>query len=812
MRRKSLLLFLLEVGALASYLWNRCVYDRIAAKGAAPLLFFLTYLGTAVLVGCILYAALVLYTRFMALASQQEQKILWHHQLIALSPLLLLFLSLLEHFVYLRDLQGVLLAVSALGTAYLQYDLWERRIKNSSQDSVLAKQKKAVPQRVFSPQRTSFIVLFLSIFIYTLYASGVIFPAHPMTGDEPHYLLLTHSLISDGDINLSNNYRDKDYLQFYPGELESHARPGKKGPGYEYSKHTPGLSILLIPSYFIGEKLGKIVSHLTRDPIRQPQILILTLHVSMGLFAALVCWIFFLFARDFTKNQNIALLSWFILTTTSPMLFYSHLIYPEIPASLLLIAILYRVFSSRPLSSWTLLWVGLGIALIPWLGVKYIILSVGLFGFVIINFWKSDRMRGKNILLFAVPILLSSGFFLFYLWSLYGNIWPTSIYKGYLSSGPIRSLAIFHLKFSEFFRCGLSYLFDQTVGIFPYSPIYMIFFPGVVLSFVRKKRQALPLLAIFLLYWGFCSSAYYWGGYCPPGRALLPVIFILALFIAGALAWGKNPHSVSIHRGLLFLSLGTAFLCAKDPMLLYHEFLSRFVLLGDAYSNLMNSLSNSVLNPRILVPSLIDKNHILWAPLIFWLLAFVLICFLFLKKEKKVPAPHEEINKPVLAVYILSVLLIAYTFFDIHLGRAYVFKNKPYALYFQDTNNFGQELEGFWTKGREATEILIKADIRASAIHVRLSSPAPGKATIRVGRMKQSAPRGLTEGQEKTLTLSSPVGFPWKGGYLYCIRVKEDRGFHPHRLDSKVQDNRFLGVFVEIAVETDQSQIQKRPQ
>ncbi len=39
------------------------------------------------------------------------------------------------------------------------------------------------------------------------------------TGDEPHYLLTTHSILKDKDIDLKNNYDNKDYLRFYPTDL-----------------------------------------------------------------------------------------------------------------------------------------------------------------------------------------------------------------------------------------------------------------------------------------------------------------------------------------------------------------------------------------------------------------------------------------------------------------------------------------------------------------------------------------------------------------------------------------------------------------
>jgi hypothetical protein len=308
---------------------------------------------------------------------------------------------------------------------------------------------------------------------------------------------------------------------------------------------------------------------------------------------------------------------------------------------------------------------------------------------------------------------------------------------------------------------------------------------------------------MFLLYWGFCSSAYYWGGYCPPGRALLPVVCIMALFVAGALAWGKTSSSVSVHRALLFFSLGITYLCARDPKLLYHESLSLFVVVGTPVSNFLNSISNSFFNFQLLVPSLLNKYYLTWRPLIFWLLGLFLICFFFLRKAKKATHPTGTHGKPVIVVFLISMLFVAYTFFDIQIDKANQYKAKSYKLYFEDTNNFGQELSGYWTKGRMATEILLKTDFNVSNVSVKLSSPVPGKTKIRVGRSRQSVLRNRTEGLEQTLNFPSPVGFPLQDGYLYSIRVQEDGGFYPFQLDPRSQDNRFLGVFVEIAVEPD---------
>jgi hypothetical protein len=38
-----------------------------------------------------------------------------------------------------------------------------------------------------------------------------------LTGDEPHYLVVTHSLLSDRDLDLANNYQERDFTNFYIG-------------------------------------------------------------------------------------------------------------------------------------------------------------------------------------------------------------------------------------------------------------------------------------------------------------------------------------------------------------------------------------------------------------------------------------------------------------------------------------------------------------------------------------------------------------------------------------------------------------------
>ena len=41
-------------------------------------------------------------------------------------------------------------------------------------------------------------------------------------GDEPHYLLTAQSIVQDGDFDVLDDYRDREYREFYPYTLDPH--------------------------------------------------------------------------------------------------------------------------------------------------------------------------------------------------------------------------------------------------------------------------------------------------------------------------------------------------------------------------------------------------------------------------------------------------------------------------------------------------------------------------------------------------------------------------------------------------------------
>ena len=67
-------------------------------------------------------------------------------------------------------------------------------------------------------------------------------------GDEAHYLVITQSLLKDGDLFIENNHTARDYASYFGGSIApDYLVRGKDGriP----SIHAPGVSALVLPGF-----------------------------------------------------------------------------------------------------------------------------------------------------------------------------------------------------------------------------------------------------------------------------------------------------------------------------------------------------------------------------------------------------------------------------------------------------------------------------------------------------------------------------------------------------------------------------------
>jgi hypothetical protein len=104
------------------------------------------------------------------------------------------------------------------------------------------------------PEPPLWALLLAGFVFYALIGTRLPGPAGPQ-GDEPHYLTIAQSLRSDGDLDLKDEFEEREYASFYAGTLRPHTSPASP-PGHVYSIHTPGLPILVLPAYRLGGYLG----------------------------------------------------------------------------------------------------------------------------------------------------------------------------------------------------------------------------------------------------------------------------------------------------------------------------------------------------------------------------------------------------------------------------------------------------------------------------------------------------------------------------------------------------------------------------
>jgi NAD+ kinase len=142
-------------------------------------------------------------------------------------------------------------------------------------------------------------------------APGSPAPAGPQ-GDEPHYLVMAQSLLSDGDLDLRDEFARREYAPFFAGTLQPHTSP-RSPAGRIYSVHTPGLAALLLPAYALGGYTGA--------------------RLFMSALAALTAVLVYRLVRDASVDPAAAAGAWAICALTPPLAFYAVALYPEVPAA-----------------------------------------------------------------------------------------------------------------------------------------------------------------------------------------------------------------------------------------------------------------------------------------------------------------------------------------------------------------------------------------------------------------------------------------------------------------------------------------------
>src|SRR5687767_9845459 len=117
------------------------------------------------------------------------------------------------------------------------------------------------------------------LFIWSLTTHG----KFSNSGDEPHYLMIAESLISDGDLDLENNFREGDQRWFGADDLAPGPHAYRTRSGALWSVHDVGVPIVVAPVYAVASRLAARVPEAWLAGVRQTRGLFAYSLVSVSL-------------------------------------------------------------------------------------------------------------------------------------------------------------------------------------------------------------------------------------------------------------------------------------------------------------------------------------------------------------------------------------------------------------------------------------------------------------------------------------------------------------------------------------------------
>lgn len=343
-------------------------------------------------------------------------------------------------------------------------------------------------------------------------------------GDEPHYLMVTESLLRDHDVELEQDYAQGRYRAFYrtqPTLAPHYLVRGRQGE--IYSQHALGLSLLVLPAYALG---GYPAASL-----------------FMALLGALLAWETRALLRLWTADEGLAEGTAWALALSPPLVHFAGLLFTEVPAALALAIGLRRLRAPCQLSAAAALGVGAVLAFVPWLNVRYLPFPALLLLYALA---ARPRMKVPPALALVAPSFLSVAASALYHFQLYGFFDPRRVY------GRRPGFAWARLP------AGLeALLFDQEFGLLVYAPLFALALLGLGALWRRAGwRDVLALLAPIAIVLATAATwRMWWGGFTPPARFLVPVVPALALLVAFALRRGPTSASALLVGWSLFLGL-----------------------------------------------------------------------------------------------------------------------------------------------------------------------------------------------------------------------------------------------------------------
>ena len=302
----------------------------------------------------------------------------------------------------------------------------------------------------------------------------------PPDGDESYYILMTESLAHDGDLDLSNQFRNLAHSATERTNLEPQLGDFAGKHGETYSHLEPFLSMLLVPGYLAGKLPGVLV--------------------TMAIFGALLARSMIRFFEEEGIADTTIRAVFPLVAFGPPVVFYAIRVWPEVPATLAFVEAIRGVRARR-----TKRWVPALLALVL-LKLRFVLIAVLL---------MARAVRRPKQLAIAVIILLLP---LSIAWLISGN--ATSVHT-------VRELIPGNA--AAMLRGLFGLALDGQQGIAFQAPLYLF---GLIALFRWRSMPAgfrIGFFAAALYIFYLIPRAEWHGGWSPPLRYVVFLMPVLAL-------------------------------------------------------------------------------------------------------------------------------------------------------------------------------------------------------------------------------------------------------------------------------------------
>ena len=275
-------------------------------------------------------------------------------------------------------------------------------------------------------------------------------------GDEPHYLLTARSIIQDGDVDLANQYAQRQYSGFYPYRLDPH---GHATNGRLNEPHGVGLALLIAPVYAAFGPTG--------------------VQLELAALAALGFVLAIALARRLVPEPWA---TWgpIVCALSPPALAYSTAIAPPLVAGTFLAgAVLLGLQARARPRLLPALGCGLLLALLPWLGTLYLIPALPVA--VALAWWMARQHKGWFALVGLELVLASLVAFATANERLYGDVIPEG------AGAPLTGASNAGDYLDRAYRLVALWI-DRDYGLLRWAPIFALAFVAAWLLW-RSRRD-----------------------------------------------------------------------------------------------------------------------------------------------------------------------------------------------------------------------------------------------------------------------------------------------------------------------------------